>query len=127
MSVELNVEADEDKPLTANTAAELKISFKPVYEEPYPNIGKKITLQPNGMFYFLSLDYYENNVQVYLNDICVYNGLGRSRYVNEKEINLNPFILGKEQIKLKILITPDWMKTGNLTHLFKNALLLPPN
>lgn len=111
-TIELNVEADEDRPVTANTGAELKISFKPVYEEPYPNIAKKTTPQPNGMFYFLSLDYYENNVQVYLNDICIYNASGRSRYINEREINLNPFILGRENVRLKVLITPGLDKNG---------------
>ncbi|WP_162817835.1 hypothetical protein U0035_19470 [Niabella yanshanensis] len=112
INIELSVDADKDKPLTANTGAELTMSFKPVYEEPYPNIAKKIIPQPNGMFYFLSLDYYENNVQVYLNDICIYNALGRSRHINEREINLNPFILGRENIKLKVLITPGHDEKG---------------
>ncbi len=112
MRIALNVEAGEDRPLSANTGSELQISFKQVYEELYPNIGKTMVTQPNGVFYFLSLDYYENNVQVYLNDICVYNGLGHFRNIHEREVNLNPFILGKEHTRLKILITPGLDEKG---------------
>lgn len=112
VSINLEMDIEKDDSVKSNTPSKITITYKPVYQEAYPNISAKLVKDPDGIFYFLDMTYYNNNMEVWLDGISIYNNVGKHRYMNERSINLNPFLLGKDNVNLKVLITPGMDEEG---------------
>jgi hypothetical protein len=110
--IELSMRIKEDEEIQAATASTLSIAFKPSFNAAYPSLALNADKKPNGIFYRLELDYNGSNIEVFVNGISVFDGLARARYMNEEVLDLNPFILGKENVTLKIKLTPGLDETG---------------
>lgn len=112
MGITLEMDISKEDSVKSNTPSTLTIKFKPVYAEPYPNIATKLDKNPDGIFYFLDMNYFNNNMEVWLNGVRIYNGEGQYQYVNERSINLNTYLLSKENANLKVVITPGLDENG---------------
>lgn len=103
----LEVDVDEDETVKANTTSNLKIVFKPTLTENFPNISKNITLNSKGIFYFLDLDHYQNDIEILINGIPIYKTSSKKQLVTQDEnILLNSFILKNGNTNLEVIITP---------------------
>jgi len=113
MKLKLKVEAVEDDSIGRHTASQLRIYFKEQYTQPLANISSNVPPDPQGKFYYLDLNTFNVNTEVWLNGINIYNLEGRYRYINNELPVLNRYLLGKEPVHLKVIIKPGYNEDGS--------------
>lgn len=108
----LSMDVDKEEEVKDNTYSDFEITFRPFYDAAYLNIGRSVPKNPAGIFYRVSLDYFGSNVELFVNGISIFNGLARARYMNDDVVELNPFILERGKVEVKVLITPGLDEDG---------------
>ena len=106
-SLKLVVDINEDKKVEENTKSDVTITFKEVINNPLAKISTQLKSNPNGIDYYVDLNYFQVSPKILINGIPIYTEIGKSRYINENTIYLNPYILNsKSPVTLQFIVDP---------------------